>query len=163
MVGVCAGWREEAQLGDVIVAERLFRYDGGKLRAWTEGTERLEAVFHDIRTYNLDPRWRQRAEDFSHEWASAIRLHARPIGYRTQELWLLEAFGDAERGVGKHPRDRDDRAAECPDWTGVVASSLSDLTFGPLISLAFFKFGRNTIPNDINFLRRTKRSSPTNC
>ena len=42
-------------------------------------------------------------------------------------------------------------------------SSLSDLTFGPLISLAFFKFGRNTIPNDINFLRGTKRSSPTNC
>ena len=63
MVGVCAGWREKAQLGDVIVAERLFRYDGGKLRAWTEGTERLEAVFHDIRTYNLDPRWRQRAEE----------------------------------------------------------------------------------------------------
>ena len=45
----------------------------------------------------------------------------------------------------------------------LLASSLSDLTFGPLISLAFFKFGRNTIPNDINFLRGTKGSSPTNC
>src|SRR5271166_3362605 len=37
-------------------------------------------------------------------------------------------------------------------------SSLSDLTFGPLISLAFVKFVRNTIPIDINILRGTKRS-----
>src|SRR5271157_1056007 len=43
------------------------------------------------------------------------------------------------------------------------SSSLSDLTFGPLISLPFFKFVRNTIPNDINILPGTKRSSPTNC
>src|SRR5271166_3652036 len=44
-----------------------------------------------------------------------------------------------------------------------LPSSLSDLTFGPLISLPFFKFVRNTIPNDINILPGTKRSSPTNC
>ncbi len=121
MVGVCAGWREKVQLGDVVVAERLFRYDVGKLRAYGEGAAREEEVFHDIRTYNLDPRWRQRAEDFSREWVRDICLHQRPVGYLSQELWLLHALGEVEHGVGKPPRDRDERTRECPDWTDVVA------------------------------------------
>ena len=42
-------------------------------------------------------------------------------------------------------------------------SSLSDLTFGPLISLVFFRFWRNATANDINNLSGKKTSSPTGC
>ena len=93
MVGVCAGQRNKVQLGDVIVAERLFRYDAGKLRAFREGTERKEEIFHDILTYNLDSRWRQRAEDFSNEWIHAIRLEARPLGFSGQERRVFWSCG----------------------------------------------------------------------
>jgi len=119
MVGVCAGWRQKVQLGDVIVAERLFRYDAGKLRAFRDGNARQEEVFHDIRTFNLDSRWRQRAEDFSSEWASEITL-PRPLGYPTQETWLLYAVDDFERGLGGQPHEHAERKARCPNWTDVV-------------------------------------------
>ncbi|HEY2295109.1 MAG TPA: tetratricopeptide repeat protein, partial [Thermoanaerobaculia bacterium] len=121
MVGVCAGWREKVHLGDVIVAERLFRYDSGKLRAFREGAERKEDVFHDLRTYNLDPRWRQQAEDFPSSWTSTIRVVPRPLGYRAQETWMLFALDEQESGFGPPPRDRAERAQKCPDWTDVIA------------------------------------------
>jgi nucleoside phosphorylase len=118
MVGVCAGWRAKVQLGDVIIAERLFRYDAGKLRAFREGKEREEEVFHDIRTYNLDPRWS--AEDFSHDWINKIRIYARPVGYRGQEQWVLEALSAASTS-GTAPQDRAERKTQCPDWTDVIS------------------------------------------
>jgi len=119
MVGVCAGWRQKVQLGDVIVAERLFRYDAGKLRAFRDGGARQEEVFHDIRTFNLDSRWRQRAEDFSSEWAGAI-TQPRPLGYAPQEAWLLYALDDFERGSGGRPHEHAERRERCPDWTEVA-------------------------------------------
>lgn len=119
MVGVCAGWRQKVQLGDIIVAERLFRYDAGKLRAFSDGNARQEEVFHDIRTFNLDSRWHQRADDFSSDWASEI-TQPRPLGYPTQETWLLCAFDDFERGYGGRPHEHAERKARCPNWTEVV-------------------------------------------
>jgi tetratricopeptide (TPR) repeat protein/nucleoside phosphorylase len=119
MVGVCAGWRPKVQLGDVIVAERLFRYDAGKLRAFRDGNARQEEVFHDIRTFNLDSRWRQRAEDFSSEWASEI-TQPRPLEYPSQEAWLLYALDDYESDLAGRPREHDERKARCQDWTEVV-------------------------------------------
>ena len=101
MVGVCAGWREKVMLGDVIVAERLFRYDAGKLRAFRDGVMRVEEVFHDIRTFNLDSRWRQHAEDFSSDWSTKVET-ARPLGFRCQEVWLLSSLRDTESGVAPH-------------------------------------------------------------
>ena len=120
MVGVCAGWRKELQLGDVIVAERLFRYDAGKLRVFQDGGVRKEEVFQDLRTYNIDPRWRQKAEDFPNaEWVGTIRS-LRPLGYLAQETWLLSALEAHARQAGAHPRDLADRRERCPDWTKVV-------------------------------------------
>lgn len=120
MVGVCAGWREKLQLGDVVVAERLFRYDAGKLRAFRDGELRREEVFHDIRTYSIDPRWRQRAEDFPPEWATDDWVNPRPLGYAGQEVWLLTALAEAEAERGQSPRERSDRTSACPGWTSVV-------------------------------------------
>ncbi|MEW6585794.1 MAG: tetratricopeptide repeat protein, partial [Nitrospirota bacterium] len=119
MIGVCAGQREKVLLGDVIVAERLFRYDAGKLRAFREGATRVEEVFQDIRTYNLDSRWRQHAEDFTSSWSKVVET-PRPLGVRSQEIWLLNVLSESESGVCPPPRDHPERKHRCPDWTVIL-------------------------------------------
>lgn len=55
MCGICAGRRGEVFLGDVIVAERVFSYDHGKLVSPNNGHS--GDFFHDITTYNLHQEW----------------------------------------------------------------------------------------------------------
>src|SRR5208337_4817063 len=66
--------------------------------------------------------------------------------------------GPADRGSQNAGNPDPSRPDTKPLTSPPESSSLSDLTFGPLISLAFFKFVRNTIPNDINILRGTQGS-----
>ena len=119
MVGICAGWREKVFLGDVIVAERVFRYDAGKLKAFRNGDIRKEEVFQDICTYNLNPLWVQKAQDFPTDWITTIQTK-RPLSYSYQELWLLYAQEAFESGKGKKPLDLGERETKCPDWTEVL-------------------------------------------
>ena len=119
MVGICAGWRGEVFLGDVIIAERVFRYDTGKLKAFREDTVRKEEVFYDIRTYNLDPRWIQKAEYFPKDWIDTIEAK-RPLTYDYQESWLLYALDTFETGRGEKPLELEERKTCCPDWTDVL-------------------------------------------
>ena len=68
MCGICAGKRGDTFLGDVIVADRVYSYDHGKLIAG-EGSE--TEFFHDIETYNLDKTWVMEAADFAREFQSS--------------------------------------------------------------------------------------------
>ncbi|NIA09612.1 MAG: tetratricopeptide repeat protein, partial [Nitrospiraceae bacterium] len=119
MVGKCAGRRNEVFLGDVIVAERVFRCDGGKLKVFKEGDVQRKDVFHDIRTYNLNPKWKMRAEEFSTDWIKTVET-PRPTSYNYQEEWLGYAIDAFEKKTGDHPRDRSDRETGCPDWTKII-------------------------------------------
>lgn len=120
MVGICAGWRDKVFLGDVIVAERLFRYDAGKLKTYLAGDGRVSDVFHDIRTYNLKPLWVQLAQDFSSDWTSKIQTQ-RPFTYYSQKLWLLYALDAFENGKGKNPIQLETRKTLCPDWLHILS------------------------------------------
>jgi len=121
MVGICAGWREKVFLGDVIVAERVFRYDSGKLKALRNGNIRTEEFFHDTRTYNLKPLWVQKAQDFPSDWISTIQTK-RPLSYNYQELWLLYAQEASESGKKKKPIELEEkeRKTHCPNWTKIL-------------------------------------------
>jgi nucleoside phosphorylase len=119
MVGICAGWREKVFLCDVIVADRVFRYDTGKLKAFRNGDIGTEEVFRDIRTYNLKPLWVQKAQDFPPDWISTVQTK-RPLSYSYQELWLLYAQEAFESGKGKKLVDLEERKTQCPDWTEVL-------------------------------------------
>lgn len=119
MTGICAGWRKKVQLGDVIVANRVFNYDCGKLIAFQNGTVREEQLFHDIRTYNLNPLWKQSAQDMGDEWKDTI-ITERPLEYAFQELWLLKSIRDFQMKKGIDPTDHPDRKTSCPDWTIVI-------------------------------------------
>ncbi|MCP4655008.1 MAG: 5'-methylthioadenosine/S-adenosylhomocysteine nucleosidase [bacterium] len=83
-------------------------------RAGRSFIEEQRTLYPDVKTYNLDSRWKQAAETFSE---SLVR--ERPPSYRSQELWLLQ--GLLEQRDGDPPlSDHPDRKMKCPRWTEVV-------------------------------------------
>ncbi len=126
MTGICAGNRKEVFLGDVIVADRVFEVDGGKLKAYIENkgdnTVRKEELLHDIQTYNLRPLWKQQAEDFPGDWISGISKK-RPKSYPHQERWLLHKLHEYEESKNDDlagMKKQAERVRECPDWDETV-------------------------------------------
>lgn len=121
MSGICAGWRKVTFLGDVVVADRVFQYDAGKLRAYRSvDAEPVDEVIYDIETYNLNPHWYSAIEDFSRQWLVEFD-RPRPLSYGCQERWLLNALYEHEQdGSRPHPSDHPDRRQRCPDWGAVV-------------------------------------------
>lgn len=125
MTGICAGKQEEVFLGDVIVADRVFKIDSGKLKAYYEqqGSDliRKDEIFHDIQTYNLLPHWKHHVENFSKDWIKTIKGN-RPRSYFHQEQWLLHKLYDHEVDVDKEPSplNHPERKQECPAWPQVV-------------------------------------------
>ena len=124
MCGVCAGRPGWTELGDVIVADRIYRYDAG-----TREDGRLAR--HDVATYNLDADWKQAAESFTIP-SSVLWLSERPYTLAAQSQWLL-----AELRAGRDPKISPERDCRCHDWPevledlwnrGALAKSTLDLT-----------------------------------
>lgn len=116
MCGVCAGRRGDVALGDVIVADRAWPYDAGKLKATLDGDgTRTERFQGDMDLYRIDPpEWKQRAERFHVDPASAW-IKNRPRSYEEQGDWILERLKKNE-----DPLAHADRAKKCPDWSAVL-------------------------------------------
>lgn len=119
MIGICAGWRKKVNLGDVIVADRAFSYDNGKLISFEKNEIQEDQLFSDIHTYNLNPIWKQNAQNMPPEWQKTIKT-SRPIEYELQELWLLNAIDGFSNGHAVNPLSHDLRKKCCPDWTVVI-------------------------------------------
>lgn len=88
MAGICAGNREKTSLGDIIVAERAFRSDTGKIIAGKGGRKKQE---YDTNTYGPDPNILQFARMFD-EWKRVVTGWTRPISRRQQRDWLLDTL-----------------------------------------------------------------------
>ncbi|MDP2316750.1 MAG: hypothetical protein Q8P41_27895 [Pseudomonadota bacterium] len=111
MSGVCAGRPGWATLGDVIVADRLYRYGAGRR---TEDKESGRKTYlADTTTFNLHHTWKQAAEELRPEAADWLR--ARPVERDTQENWVL-----LELGAGRNPSRASDRHERCRDWREVL-------------------------------------------
>lgn len=125
MTGICAGRQGEVFLGDVIVADRVFKIDSGKLKAYDEqqGSEviRKEEIFHDIQTYNLLPLWKHQVENLSKDWVKTIKGN-RPRSFFHQNQWLLHKLYNHEIDSDKEPSplNHPERKQECPAWAQVV-------------------------------------------
>ncbi|NER08605.1 MAG: 5'-methylthioadenosine/S-adenosylhomocysteine nucleosidase, partial [Okeania sp. SIO3C4] len=126
MTGVCAGNKEKnVFLGDVIVAERVFKFDSGKLVADYKLIDhqqiRTEEIFHDIRTYNLNRQWEFAIEKVPQDWQNTIQT-PRPKSYSHQESWLLNKLYDSQQQPYKYPphQHHPERQTECPDWRKVI-------------------------------------------
>lgn len=116
MCGVCAGRRDDVALGDVIIADRAWAYDAGKVKATLEADgARVERFQGDMELYRIHPpEWKQRAERFKIDPAS-MWIRTRPRSYEAQGDWVLECLKNDE-----NPRTHVDRALKCPDWEPVL-------------------------------------------
>jgi WD40 repeat protein/nucleoside phosphorylase len=114
MCGICAGMRGEVALGDVIVADRLYSYDEGKLVA-EPGRE--AELHHDIETYSLHPLLKMGAAGLKREIDLRALEQVRPPSKASQRRWLLHALYAHEVEGGPAPMTHEGQERECPDWT----------------------------------------------
>lgn len=122
--GICTGRRGAVSLGDVIVADRVYRYDHGKLVvSLGEKGQRNEDAVQDITSYHPDARWIDEARYFSRDpsWSQAL-VESRPPSLDAQCGWLLWALAEEANGQGPSPLKHRDRARRCPRWRDVLES-----------------------------------------
>ncbi|NEO53435.1 MAG: 5'-methylthioadenosine/S-adenosylhomocysteine nucleosidase [Okeania sp. SIO3B5] len=125
MTGVCSGNKRNVFLGDVIVANRVFKFDHDKFVAYDELIDnqqiRTEEIFHNIRTYNLKLQWEFAIQEFPQDWLNTIQT-PRPKSYYHQERWLLHKLYNYQEQPDKYvsPEKNPERQTECPDWREVI-------------------------------------------
>ena len=120
MCGVCAGNPRVAQLGDVIIADRVYPSDVGEI-VRTPGDDQ-PCFLADMMTYPFDATWKQAAENLSLAvFASASWLAERPRPREMQGDWVLKQLLD-----GCDPRDAKERGERCFDWKDVVPQLQQD-------------------------------------
>jgi hypothetical protein len=120
MCGVCAGNPRAVRLGDVIIADRVYRYDLGEV---VQVADDDRPCFHaDMMTYPFDATWKQAAENLSvAAFASASWLAGRPRPRTIQAEWVLQQLLSAH-----NPLHALERAEYCADWTDVVQQLQED-------------------------------------
>jgi tetratricopeptide (TPR) repeat protein/nucleoside phosphorylase len=114
MCGVCAGNPKRARLGDVIVGDRLYRYDVG---AEVKSTPESNTIFlAEITTYKPPAQWIRKAEQFQSTISpDASWLLDRPRPLELQALWVL-----SELAEGADPMISPERATMCTDWKPAI-------------------------------------------
>ena len=119
MCGICAGRRGKVSLGDVIVADKVFKYDVGKLKAFVDQNKRTEEVLQEQHVYNLAATWKRKCEDFPAVTQREI-ARKRPATYEARGRWLIHSLAKHQEDrcspPSQHPRRRD----RCPNWPEVL-------------------------------------------
>ena len=72
MSGICAGNRDRLSAGDLVVADRVFRYDGGEQRRVRRNGKEVVEHWNDLKTFNLKPRWRHAVEEYVPCWLQSL-------------------------------------------------------------------------------------------
>jgi len=118
MCGICAGRRGKVNLGDVIIAERLWVYDNGKIIVEYDGPEGapLTTLLRDIKTYNLDDNWNRAARGWKPPPDAPWPVD-RPYTYEQQELWVLERLS---KDPEADPRKHEDAKTHSADWEKIL-------------------------------------------
>lgn len=111
MSGICAGRRGKVALGDVLIADRLYSYDAGKLTV-VDGVSSFQG---DPIQVGPGPHWVQRMQIVAGV-APGSWINDRPqLTLETQEDWVLLC------GLkGMLPQAHPDFWQACPDWTLVL-------------------------------------------
>jgi WD40 repeat protein/nucleoside phosphorylase len=135
MCGICAGMRGEVALGDVIVADRLYSYDEGKLIAELGKDPEFH---HDIRTYELHPLLAMGASNLKRELDLVALQRQRPPSNDAQQRWLLHALHAHETEGAPTPVSLAERKTACPSWPHRIQEAIANkllILDGGVISL----------------------------
>lgn len=122
MTGICAGRKGEVFLGDVILADKLFSYDHGKLIATTNADGSPgRRLLRELETYNLQNIWAMEAAGFVKDlnWLNKL-LGSRPLSLDVQRGWVLQTLLLHETENGAKPWEHPDFKVRCPRWQVVV-------------------------------------------
>jgi tetratricopeptide (TPR) repeat protein/nucleoside phosphorylase len=118
MCGVCAGNPGRTKLGDVIVADRVYRYDAGSVE--NPGPDG-KPVFHaDTMTFPFKAQWTQAAQYYRVP-ADAAWLAERPRTRDLQAFWVLREVLE-----GRDALTSTERPKFCADWTEVLQTLVDD-------------------------------------
>lgn len=109
--GVCAGNPRRTALGDVIIADHVYRYDAGAEVAEPDGKIRF---LGELQAHGISPAWTLWARQY--EVNGASWLADRPLTLERQEQWLLLELLD-----GRDPKQHPERKRLCPLWSEVLA------------------------------------------
>src|SRR5262249_36582366 len=122
MCGICAGDRRKVALGDVIVADQLYTYEGKVSAAPGEAPE----MFHTLRTFDLEATWRMDVAFLAREIDLTALLGARPPSREAQRRWLLRTQYAHEMEGGPAPVAHPDRTRLCPGWSAHLRGVVKD-------------------------------------
>jgi uncharacterized protein YjbI with pentapeptide repeats/nucleoside phosphorylase len=122
MCGICAGAPGEVALGDVIVADRVYSYDHGKLVAGSgKGGQRDEELTRDIETYNLGKAWAMEAAFVAADPVLRAALAAaRPPSRKSQERWLLHRVWSHQFTRARPPAKHPELLRSCPRYSELI-------------------------------------------
>ena len=110
MCGVCARLPVWNHLGDVIISNRVYRYDDGEIAVHIDISQRMS----DIMTYQFPSACKQleKHHDVIHHRPI---LEIKPCIRDDQERLVLNELLDA-----REPLASPDHSAPCPDWSTVL-------------------------------------------
>ncbi|HRI68256.1 MAG TPA: hypothetical protein PK156_28700, partial [Polyangium sp.] len=147
MCGICAGYRSKVGLGDIIVADRLFAYDEGKLQVSPSG----ESTFaYSMRAFDLDAVWKVDASYLAREIDIAPLQAERPPTKDAQRKWLLRTLHAHETEGKPAPMQHPDRAKLCPEWTPRLTELLENgFVMRTGAKLALTEKGRDAVFEDL--------------
>src|SRR5262249_12954502 len=94
MIGICAGDKRYVHLGDLVVAERTFAYDSGKVVKGEHG----QALYQqDMITYQVHENTLGFLRLFEH-WKPRVAALSRPLSKQQQRDWLLQRLFEEPTG-----------------------------------------------------------------
>ena len=114
MCGVCAGNPKRTRLGDVIIADRVWKYDSGSIE--NPGPDGKPVFRADAMVYPFHAQWTQAGQNHRVP-EDAPWLNTRPVPRDLQELWVLRELLDGRDPLGSPERER-----FCQDWKEAIQS-----------------------------------------
>ncbi len=115
MTGICAGDRRHTNLGDLVVAERTFASDTGKISKDEQGQIVHE---HDTMTYHIHENTLNFLRSFD-LWKPRVATLPRPVSKRQQRDWLLERL-DSELTGSVKAIPQAELKVHAPAWRELV-------------------------------------------
>lgn len=147
MCGVCAGYRNEVSLGDIIVADQIWAADTGKRVA---AQDNPEMFYHAPHMFNLKTTWAMDAAFLAEEFDTRKLQALRPPTKERQQMWILHTLHAHENAGEPTPMAHPERSRACPDWADVLRRSMQDgLLTRKGASLALTDKGRDVVDADI--------------
>jgi nucleoside phosphorylase len=115
MTGICAGDKRKVRLGDLVIADRAFIYDSGKIALDKAGYAVLQP---DLDIWHSDQHTIQFARMFD-AWKTTLARLPRPISKQQQRDWLLNMLlTNTAASLDDIPKDLLQQYA--PDWQKIL-------------------------------------------